>query len=142
MQKHTLVGGCRCGAIRYRGSGAPDQVLVCHCPDCRHSVGAQSVAWFFINSKKFTYTQGTPVEYESSAGVIRKFCGTCGTTLSWQGDKQPGRMDVTVASLDYPEHFPPTRAVYRKHRLPWASEILMPVRCHHPFILCHRCRPW
>ena len=118
-----LVGGCKCGAIRYRASGPPDQVLVCHCPDCRRSAGAQSVAWFFIASDKFEYTRGEPTEFVSSPGVVRKFCGTCGTTLSWEGDKQPGRIDVTVGSLDHPEDFPPTRAVYREYRLPWASEI-------------------
>ncbi|NKB97048.1 MAG: GFA family protein [Pseudomonadales bacterium] len=116
-------GGCSCGEIRYRGLCAPDQVLVCHCPDCRRSSGAQSVAWLFISSDSFEFTQGEPTEFASSPGVIRKFCGTCGTTLSWEGDKQPGRIDVTVGSLDSPQDYPPTKAVYRKHRLPWASEI-------------------
>lgn len=118
-----IIGGCKCGAIRYQGRGEPDQILVCHCPDCRHSTGAQSVAWLFISEDNFSYAKGSPAEFASSPGVIRKFCGTCGTTLSWEGEKQPGRIDVTVGSLDHPENFPPTRAVYRKHRIPWASEI-------------------
>jgi hypothetical protein len=39
------------------------------------------------------------------------------------GDQQPGRMDVTIGSLDDPNQFPPARAVYRKHKLDWAAEI-------------------
>lgn len=119
----VATGGCFCGAIRYAISAAPDQVLVCHCPDCRLAVGAHAVAYFFISLDKFEFTQGAPAEYASSPGVIRKFCGTCGTTLSWEGDKQPARIDVTIGSLDEPARFPPTRAVYRKHRLSWASVI-------------------
>lgn len=66
---------------------------------------------------------GNPVAFNSSPGVVRTFCGRCGTTLTWIGDKQPGRIDVTIGSLDDPNEFPPTRAVYRKHKLAWASQI-------------------
>ena len=123
MDHDTLTGGCFCGAIRYRGAGPPDQVLVCHCPDCRRAVGAQSVAWLFLAAEKFEYTQGEPAEFASSPGVVRKFCARCGTTLSWEGDKQPGRIDVTVGSLDDPDSCPATRGVYRKHKLSWTSEV-------------------
>lgn len=117
------AGGCFCGAVRYTVAGAPDRVVVCHCPDCRRAAGAQSVAWMFLSLENYEITQGVPAEQVSSPGVVRKFCSSCGTTLSWEGDKHPRRIDVTVGSLDNPEQFPPTRAVYRKHKLPWASEI-------------------
>lgn len=122
-QELTTTGGCRCGEVRYEFSGAPDQVLVCHCPDCRRSVGAQSVAWVFLELTKFQITRGDPAIYNSSPGVTRSFCRHCGTTLSWIGEKQPGRIDITLGSLDEPEKFIPTKAVYRRHKLPWASEI-------------------
>ena len=118
-----LTGGCRCGDIRYAFARDPDEILVCHCPDCRLSVGAQSVAWVFLELKNFTITKGTPTIYNSSPGVARSFCGRCGTTLAWVGEKQPDRVDVTLGSLDEPEKFVPTRAVYRRHKLPWTSEI-------------------
>ncbi len=123
ITQERTTGGCRCGQIRYEVSGEPDEVLVCHCPDCRRSVGAQSVAWIFLDQTNFRITKGLPAIHRSSPGVERAFCGQCGTTLSWVGEKQPGRIDVTLGSLDDPERFVPTRAVYKKHRLPWASEI-------------------
>ena len=121
--ERSTTGGCRCGEIRYELSSHPDEVLVCHCPDCRRSVGAQSVAWLFLDLANFRITKGTPTIYRSSPGVERAFCNRCGTTLSWVGEKQPGRIDVTLGSLDEPERFIPTKAVYRKHKLPWALEI-------------------
>lgn len=119
----TVRGGCYCGAIRYEVTGEIEHSLVCHCPDCRRAIGSQSVAYIFLNSSDFNIISGVPTEFNSSEGVVRKFCGKCGTTLSWEGEKQPGRIDVTTASLDDPEQFPPTKAVYRRHRLSWASEI-------------------
>ena len=123
MSGPEAVGGCYCGNVRYAISGTPEQSLVCHCPDCRRCAGAQSVGWLLVRSEQFSITAGTPTSFNSSPGVIREFCGRCGTTLTWVGDKQPGRIDVTIGSLDQPNQFPPTRAVYRKHRVEWASEI-------------------
>lgn len=120
--ERRLTGGCRCGDIRYEFAKEPDDVLVCHCPDCRRSVGAQSVGWAFIELKHFKITRGTLAVYNSSPGVERSFCGRCGTTLTWVGEKQPGRIDVTLGSLDEPGKFAPSRAVYRRHKLPWASD--------------------
>ncbi len=119
----TNTGGCSCGGVRYEFIGGPEQIVVCHCPDCRRAVGAQSVAYVFLSLEKFRLTKGTPKTHNPSPKVTRSFCGNCGTTLSWVGDAQPGRIDVTVGSLDNPGQFKPTRAVYRKHRLAWASEI-------------------
>ena len=116
-------GGCRCGEIRYVIHGVPSPVVVCHCPDCRRSVGAQSVAWMILPKACFQLTGGMPKEHYSSPGVARAFCPSCGTAISWVGDEHPDRIDVTLGSLDDPQKFVPTRAVYRTHRLSWASEI-------------------
>ena len=120
---YKTQGGCFCGAIRYEILDKPDEILICHCPDCRRATGAQSVAWIFLPVSNYRMVRGEPAQYASSPGVVRKFCSQCGTTISWEGEKQPGRIDVTVGSLDEPEQFAPTRAVYRRHKLPWASEI-------------------
>ena len=116
-------GGCLCGAIRYRVTGAPEKVLVCHCPDCRRAAGAQSVAWLILVVDDFEWCAGEPATHASSPGVRRTFCGTCGTTLGWERSDRPDRVDITIGSLDDPERFPPTKAVYKKHKLSWASKI-------------------
>jgi hypothetical protein len=116
-------GGCSCGAIRYDIMAVPEQILVCHCPDCRRAIGAQSVAWIFLPVEQFVLTAGSPHTYQSSAGVARRFCGRCGTSISWVGESQPGRIDITVGSLDERDRFVPTKAVYKRHKLPWISLI-------------------
>lgn len=123
MSQGEAQGGCQCGDVRYVISGTPEQSLVCHCPDCRRAAGAHSVGWLLLRSEQFSVRSGSPRTFNSSPGVTRAFCGRCGTTLTWVGDKQPGRIDVTIGSLDDPNQFPPSRAVYRRHKLAWASEI-------------------
>lgn len=121
--RERATGGCLCGAIRYAVWGTPDQVLVCHCPDCRRAAGAQSVAWLLMRTGAFAISRGTPAPFHSSPGVTRTFCSDCGTTISWERADDPDRIDVTVGSLDDPERFPPEKAVYRTHRISWASLI-------------------
>ena len=30
-----MLGGCRCGQVRYRVTGAPKFIMACHCTDCQ-----------------------------------------------------------------------------------------------------------
>ena len=41
MAEHPVhEGGCLCGAVRYRASGAPHIALACHCSACQRRTGA------------------------------------------------------------------------------------------------------
>jgi hypothetical protein len=53
--------------------------------------------------------------------VTRTFCGTCGTSLTYQNDEDSDSIDVTTASLDWPETFPPTQHIWIEDRLGWVG---------------------
>lgn len=116
----VLEGGCLCAAVRYRVSGAALATSNCHCNSCRRASGAPSVAWGVFRSGDFAFIAGHPVAFRSSPPVVRTFCGRCGTPLTYQHDDSPGTIDVTTATLDSPERFPPTREIWLEHKLSWA----------------------
>jgi hypothetical protein len=116
-------GGCRCGAIRFVISGEPNRVVVCHCGDCRRSVGAQSVAWLVLPLASYAISSGSPATHVSSPEVVRTFCGSCGTSLTYSHSNSPEGIDVTVASLDDPGRFPPTKTSFEAERIEWYSPI-------------------
>lgn len=119
-----IEGGCLCGAVRYRASGAPIVSLICHCATCRRAVGAQAVGWLTVPAAGFAWTRGAPAAFASSPGVERTHCAACGTSLGWAG--VPGEIDVTLASLDDPEAAPPVRETWLSHRLSWAPAADLP----------------
>jgi len=111
--------GCLCGAVRLRISGAPLFSVICHCTSCRRASGAPSVAWLGFKTADVTVTAGDPQYYRSSQTVIRRFCGRCGTALTYENAQRLGTIDVTTLSLDDPAAFPPTGEVWLSHRLSW-----------------------
>lgn len=114
-------GGCHCGAVRYSLSRAPDASMICHCKTCRGISGAPVVAWITVAPEAFAFPQGRPKRYASSAKVERQFCGACGTQLTYRRTDDDSYIDVTTASLDKPNAFPPTHHSWLSHDLAWVE---------------------
>jgi hypothetical protein len=112
-------GGCLCGAVRYRVRGSPRATAACHCRSCRLASGATPVAWAVFNRSDLDFVTGAPVRFASSSGVTRSFCGRCGTPLAYQTDDSPQTIDVTTATLDRPDAFPPTKEIWLDHKVSW-----------------------
>jgi hypothetical protein len=114
-------GGCLCSAIRFRISGEPIFSDICHCATCRRAAGSPAVAWLTFDRGQVEILTGHPRTYRSSQGVIRQFCGACGSPLFYETVTAPTTIDITTVSLDNPNLFPPTFEVWLEHRVPWQS---------------------
>src|SRR5919109_3315766 len=108
----VATGGCYCGKIRFAVKGEPRVCANCHCENCRRAVGAQAVAWVIVKSSDFEWQIGKPHRYKTDTGAFRTFCDSCGTSLTYETERRPDEIDITTASLDHPENFPPTKDVY------------------------------
>jgi hypothetical protein len=112
-------GACLCGAVRYRVTGEPLSSVICHCASCRRASGASTVAWLTFNRANFEIVSGKPAVYRSSPGVVRQFCGLCGSALTYENAGSPISIDVTTGTLDEPGAFPPRAEVWLENRLHW-----------------------
>ena len=116
-----LKGGCYCGAIRYEAAGTPFNESNCHCSICRRTAGAPFVAWFSVKRSDFRLMRGSPVAFHSTSKAVRKFCGTCGTPLTFEGSGTPGEIDINTVSLDEPNALPPKDHIHTSSRLSWVK---------------------
>jgi hypothetical protein len=114
-------GGCLCSSIRFRISGEPVFSSICHCATCRRASAAPTVAWLTFDRGQIEILSGNPRIYRSSQGVARQFCGTCGSQLSYETIESPTTIDITTASLDNPNLFPPTMETWVEHRVSWQA---------------------
>jgi hypothetical protein len=112
-------GGCLCGAVRYRLTATPTPSTHCHCTMCRRASGAPVVTWTTVPRDRFRLVQGEPVIYCSSADAERRFCGRCGSPLTFWSARCPDDIDVTVGTLDRPDDVPPDHHIFVSSRLAW-----------------------
>lgn len=114
-----LVGGCLCGAVRYRATKML-RASLCHCRMCQKASGAPVVAWLMVPADEFEFTRGQPVAYRSSPLGFRHFCGACGSQLTARLD-DASELDVNLATLDRPEAVAPQYHIYTASQMPWLA---------------------
>lgn len=117
----TTRGHCLCKKTTWSYEGESTWECYCHCDDCRRNCAAPVVGWIGVPIKNFMWTGDAPKTYESSEGVWRHFCGTCGSPIGFEAAHYAGGMHLYAASLENPEEFNPTFHVNHKDKLPWLT---------------------
>lgn len=88
-------GSCLCGSVTFEIDRLSRDVLACHCTQCR-KVSGHFWASTGVDHADFRLTRDQDLRWhESSPGIRRGFCGTCGSTLFWQPD---GRSSISVSA--------------------------------------------
>ena len=110
-------GGCFCGQVRYRATGAPVNIRACHCRMCQKATGQPFNARVLYRQADITVT-GQVARFASSDALDRGFCPTCGTTLFSIRDAQ-ALIGVTMGTFDDPAGLAPTQHIWLESKQPW-----------------------
>jgi len=119
----TTRGACLCGKTRWAFEGETTWACYCHCDDCRRNCAAPVVAWLGVPVQNFTWHGDKPQTLESSPGVLRHFCASCGSPLGFEAAHYPGGMHLYAASMERPEDFVPEFHVNYESKLPWLGMV-------------------
>lgn len=99
-------GSCLCGAVNYQVDGELKALTHCHCTRCRKGHGAAFATYASTLRSNINVTDhGKMLKgYESSPGVLRQFCGQCGSSLFWHRADGEFRewLSIAIATLDTP----------------------------------------
>jgi len=93
-----MNGSCLCGAVTYRVSGPLRPVVACHCVQCRKTSGHFVAATSALRDR--VTIDGEVTWYHASETARRGFCGTCGTSLFWDGAGV--NLSIHAGTLDGP----------------------------------------
>jgi hypothetical protein len=99
----AITGQCQCGGVAYAVAGAPLEVFVCHCRECRRQSASAFGISVMVRAADLTVVRGTPKSWwrptDSGNMLECRFCPDCGTRLF---HASPARDTVAVkgGSLD------------------------------------------
>lgn len=118
-----IRGSCLCRAVRFQIEGAIGPASHCHCSMCRKAHGAACGTYAIARTADFRLLSGEKEirRYESSPGVVRTFCGVCGSTLQWMRLSQPAQMDIALGVLDDDPGVRPSKHIYAASKAPWVE---------------------
>ena len=118
---NSLAGGCMCGAVRYTVTGESFGVAHCHCHSCRRHSGAPVVTLAGYGVGQVAFSGEARRFYDSSPGVKRGFCGTCGTPLTWEGDGEAlgPIIELHISTFDDPGALVPDSHAFDDERIAW-----------------------
>ena len=110
------MGGCLCGAVRYRVDGEPFHVGRCHCADCRKRSGSTYTIYGKWPREAFEL-EGTLVDFRGE-----HFCPTCGSHIGLLDE--PEGVELYLGTLDEaPFGLVPDAEVWIERREPWLPAV-------------------
>lgn len=99
-------------------------VAICHCPSCRRHTGAPFAVYADYGRDCVSFTGTEPARYASSAGVERRFCARCGSTISYHGANLPEMIHLHIGLFDDADAFVPVQEEGIATRLCWLETIV------------------
>ena len=92
------TGHCLCGAVSFEIDAFAPGIAHCHCSMCRRFHGAEYATFATVPIGAFRWVTGeTSIRaYQAPNDTVRRFCGTCGSSLTFQ-PSGPATGDVEVA---------------------------------------------
>jgi len=117
-------GGCQCGQVRYRLSGEPVWLGVCHCTECKRSSGAAFSMSLRMREGEVELLQGELKAWSRPSdkkGEVRcDFCAECGVRV-WHVPVGSGFIHVKPGTLDDPSAVEPLFEGWTKRKAPWLT---------------------
>jgi hypothetical protein len=112
------LGGCVCGSVRFKASGEPMRVTVCHCRWCQRRTGTAFGAEVVYEAGQVEFTKGETTRYrhvsdESGRWLEVEFCGRCGSNMGFTLEAVPGVRTLPAGAFDDPSWIRAERYRYR-----------------------------
>lgn len=125
LPEFPVEGGCQCGAVRYRLTGAPLSVYNCHCKDCQRFSGAGWTMSMPIARERVELIAGNLNAYDSiadSGRVVRMLsCPRCNTRVWNEPLSAPAILVLRPGTLDDMSWAVSIGNIWTDSALPWAQ---------------------
>ena len=124
MPDLPLTGGCQCGTIRYRLTGAPVVFYICHCTECQKQSSSGfgeslrvRTADLEIEGSVSTFIR----DAASDKSVSCDFCPQCGSRLFHRREGHEALLNIKAGTLDNATWLKPAGHIWTKSKQSWVE---------------------
>lgn len=115
---------CHCGAVEIEAAFPSRFCAHCYCESCRTCHAAGVVTWIGFKRAQVRFLKGEDLlrEYASSPGTLRRFCGRCGTRITFESSqgKWADEVHLPLALFVTPVDRAPSVNAFPEERPDWA----------------------
>jgi len=120
----VLKGRCMCGKVHFEVREPATDLYHCHCSMCRKMHGTAFATYAVAPKDSMVFTQGADnlARFDSSPGVSRFFCKTCGCQMTIDVAAQPEDrwfMPGILEGAVHPGAADTERHIFVDSKLPW-----------------------
>lgn len=114
-------GRCLCGGIRYEISGGIQNIVCCHCSECRKAQGSAFATNGVVAEADFKILSGEQLLtcYEPSPGYAKFFCSRCGSPIISKNEQKPGVVRVRIGTIESDIAERPTAHIFVGSKANW-----------------------
>jgi len=116
-------GGCQCGSIRYRISGEPEGLVVCHCSECQRQSASAFGMSLIVRKVHFALLKGELRHFDRVADSGRTlgghFCPGCGVRIYHSSAARPAHIRLRPGTLDDRSWLKPDKQIWMRSRQTW-----------------------
>ena len=96
-----IEGACLCGEIQYKYSGTINELVICHCNQCKRAQGTVFATNAPVDAELFEITMGQELlqAYYSSPKKQRLFCSNCGSPIFSKHVDKPAIIRLRVGTI-------------------------------------------
>ena len=120
--KPPYHGSCLCGSITYEVDKIEAHMAHCHCIMCRKFHGAAFASFGEAKPENFRWLKGDDhlVEYLGTNNSIRRFCKTCGSSMTFQPSfDNGGLIEFALGTLDSNIDSKPDGHIFLDYKANW-----------------------
>ena len=107
-------GHCFCGRIQALMHGEPFWICYDHDDDCRRAIGSPLTIWVGYRPEQFVLKSGYLKTFSKTPGIVRTFCGDCGTSIGYEDQGLPDNSTSASVSCTRQNVFRPKLMAFGK----------------------------
>lgn len=114
-------GSCLCGKIRFEITSEIQNVICCHCSQCRKAQGSAFATNGNVAVEGFKLVSGENelTGYDSSPGQTKYFCKICGSPIISKNESNPNKVRVRLGVIESDITERPSAHIFVKSKANW-----------------------